>query len=247
MSRKGKEVLNERFRVNRAQIEERKNYEYSANVKDGVLHINMFEDIGWYGVNSQNFSQAIAGHEDKELVIMVNSYGGDSFEGRSISNIIKMRDAKTTAVTTGLAASAAATIFMSADVRLMMPQTEFLVHRNMMFLDHFQYANANDMRTLVSQMQGRIEELDKSDDMVAQDYANATGMSKDDVIALMDEDRFMTSDEAIEKGFAQGYYQKDSKEKESNENKIIVPQQASLTGVAAANHVRSLIAGVPSL
>ena len=243
MSRKGKEVLNERFRINRAQVEERKNYEYSANVKDGALHVNIYEDIGWYGVNSQNFAGAIAGHEDKELVIMVNSYGGDSFEGRSISNIIKMRDTKTTAITTGLAASAAATIFMSADVRLMMPQTEFLVHRNMLIVDYLQFANANDMRALVSQMQGRIEELDKSDEAVAQDYANATGMSKDDVISLMDEDRFMTADEAIEKGFAQGYYEKESKQ----ENKTQAPPAAETNPVAVANHLRLLMAGVPSI
>ncbi|MGI6436400.1 MAG: head maturation protease, ClpP-related [Syntrophomonadaceae bacterium] len=126
-----------------------------------------------------------------ELIVRINSPGGNVFAGQTIYSLLKSHKAKITVYIDGLAASAASVVAMAGD--------EIIMPRNAMMMIHNPWLMA----------MGDSRELRKAADMLDQVretiivayQSKAVDMEKDKLIELMDDETWMTADEALEYGF----------------------------------------------
>lgn len=126
-----------------------------------------------------------------EIVLRVNSPGGDVFEGVAIYNRLKQHDARIVAYVDAMAASIASIIIMAADEVIMGEGSEIMVHHAMTF----SYGNSNDFQNV-------IDRLDQVDENLISIYQNRTGLDRVEIARLMDAETYMNADKAIKLGFA---------------------------------------------
>lgn len=156
----------------------------------------IYGDIGetWYGesVTAKDFVRELAALDVEELTIRINSYGGSVPEGIAIHNAIKRHKAKTTIAIDGIAASIASLIAMAGDTVEMAENALLMVHAPW----GFAIGNSKEMREYADM-------LDTWSKAMATSYASKTGMSDEEVMALLTDgvDHFYTADEAKDAGF----------------------------------------------
>lgn len=156
----------------------------------------IYGDIGesWYGesVTAKDFVRELAALDVDELTIRINSYGGSVPEGIAIYNAIKRHRAKTTIAIDGIAASIASLIAMAGDTVEMAENALLMVHAPW----GFAMGNSKEMRDYA-------DLLDTWSSAMATSYASKTGMTMDEVMALLTdgEDHFYTAEEAEAAGF----------------------------------------------
>ncbi|RYD30290.1 MAG: Clp protease ClpP, partial [Sphingomonadales bacterium] len=99
---------------------DRWNADVRAAAKDDAENtISVLDPIGadWFGegVTAKRVAAALRSIGNKDVVVTINSPGGDYFEGLAIYNLLREHPAKVTARIVGIAASAASVIAMAAD------------------------------------------------------------------------------------------------------------------------------------
>lgn len=163
--------------------------------------VQIFDQIGydWWtdtGTEAKEFMQSVRELGELDTVMLeLNSPGGNVHEGVSIANFIRNHSAEWTAKVMGEASSIASVIACACDKREMGVGTNFLVHKPLTAL--FKMANANDFRKLA-------DTLDTIENSIVDFYLpliEAKDKSREDLVALMEEDRYMTAKEALEWGF----------------------------------------------
>ena len=161
----------------------------------GVISPFQDDDSGkWGEVNIKDINnQLINNIEADTLRVHINSMGGDVYEGFAIHDILRATGKKIITQGEGLVASIATVIFLAGDERLLTDNTEFMIHNPWGFTG----GDAEDVQKYADQ-------LKTMEDKIINFYADKTGGNTADIKAMMDEDTFMTSDTAIEKGFATG-------------------------------------------
>ena len=99
---------------------------------------------GWWGISTGEFGAVLDALPDsvEQIVLRINSPGGEVFEGVAILNMLRAHKAKVTAVVDGLAASAASVIAAGADETVMSPGTQMMIHSPWMIT----WGNATDLR-----------------------------------------------------------------------------------------------------
>jgi ATP-dependent protease ClpP protease subunit len=158
--------------------------------------ISMFDVIGedfWTGggVTAKRIAAALRVIGNHEVVVRINSPGGDMFEGIAIYNLLRAHPAKVTVEVLGWAASAASIIAMAGDEIRMGLGTFMMVHNAWGMV----VGNRHDMRDAA-------ELFDGFDSAIADIYEARTGMSRADIDKLMDAETFMGPSEAVKNGFA---------------------------------------------
>lgn len=137
-----------------------------------------------------------------DVVIRLNSTGGDVFQGVEIYNYLKNHPSKITVEVMGTAASAATFICAGADEVIMNTGTTFMIHRGATFA----WGNKNDIKAT-------LKMLETIDESIINIYTELTGQTSDQIESWMDEEKWFTADEAVEFGFATF-----AKEKTTTEN-----------------------------
>ncbi len=170
---------------------------YTMKAEGKAAEIVIYDFIGedWFGegVSAKAFQKDLkALGEVGEIVLRVNSPGGIVTDGIAIFNLLDQHPARVIAMIDGIAASAASLIVMAAD-EIVMPENAFmLVHEPR----GFAMGTAGDMISLAA-------DLERMTDVFAAAYSRRSGkLDAAAVKALMKEDRLMSADEALEKGFA---------------------------------------------
>ena len=125
-----------------------------------------------------------------ELLVRINSPGGDVSEGIGIFHVLKNFDAKIVCRIEGIAASAASLIAMAGDRIEMCTGTFLLIHE----------PHAETIGTS-SELTALASDLEKMTKSFAEIYALRSGQSEDFVEQLMAEDRLMSAEEALSLGF----------------------------------------------
>lgn len=168
---------------------------FSIEAKAGdVGEIVLYGVIGsiYEGITAKQFDTDIRKVESvKTLNIRINSPGGYVSEGRTIFNRLKQHKARKVVYIDGEACSIASLIAMAGDEVRMAEGTHMLVHRAW----GITIGNVGDHAKT-------IRDLEMMDAAMVETYAARTGMSKKDVLSLMEEDRYMDAREAVAKGFA---------------------------------------------
>jgi ATP-dependent Clp protease protease subunit len=165
---------------------------------DGVLTLEIYDTVGadffGEGITAKSISDAISTASDfKSITLRLNSPGGDLFEGVTIHNLIKASGKPVNVVVDGLAASAASLIAMAGDTCVMSDGSCMMIHRAMGLAGGY----ADDLRKTA-------DILDTVTDSAADIYVSRTGVKKDEVLALMAAETWMTPKEAKDAGFATG-------------------------------------------
>jgi len=162
-----------------------------VNQSDSVTELFIYDVIdNWWGVSAEEFVEKLNSIESDEIVIRINSPGGDAFDGRAMASAIKQHPAVITAKIDGLCASAATTIANACDHVQMADGSFYMIHRAWTL----GWGNRNDLSKTV-------ELLDQLDSAIANDYSKRTGLDKDEIIQMMDDETWMSAEEAKEKGF----------------------------------------------
>ena len=163
---------------------------------DDVAEISIFGDIGesWWGdsVTAADFKKDFDAIKDsKEIHVLVNSYGGDVFEGIAIYNIIASERPKVSVEVLGIAASAASIIALAGASLVIDESAMFMIHN----VWTFAAGDANDFRKVA-------DELDKIGGQLVNIYERHSDLSAGEIQEFMDEETWFTADEAVEHGFA---------------------------------------------
>jgi len=160
--------------------------------------IYMYGPIGssWWdetATSAADFVKQLDEIGGEDIDIFVNSSGGDVFDGYAIYSAIARYEGKVTVHVDGLAASAASYCILSADEVLMSPSALMMIHKAWVFAN----GNADDLRNTA-------ETLDKLDADIVGIYAKKTCKQRDEILEMMEAETWLTADEAVDMGFADG-------------------------------------------
>lgn len=172
---------------------------YRVQAKKGtVAEVFIYDQIGQNffgeGVGAESFIQdlkALNLQSGDELVVRINSPGGNVFEGVAIHNYLRTLKAKVTVVVDGVAASIASVVAMAGD-RIEMPQNAMMMIHNPMVLA---IGNATELREAADM-------LDQVRDSMATSYLRRVKASKEDLYAMLDAETWFTAEQAVAQGFA---------------------------------------------
>lgn len=171
-----------------------------------VFKLYIYDDVSEYGAfdwwtweytesetSAEHFRKALAEiPESATIELHINSYGGDVKEGVAIYNQLKQKKCKElVAYVDGLAYSIASVILQAADRRIMGLGTSLLIHN--MWIQAA--GNANELRKIA-------DDLDVLMESNRQIYLERVNITEAELIEMLDNETYLTPEEAVEKGFA---------------------------------------------
>jgi ATP-dependent protease ClpP protease subunit len=163
---------------------------FAARNADGATVIDLYDEIGAFGVSAGDF-QARLREVSGDVVLRLNSPGGDVFDGLAIFNALVGHGGRVRVEITGLAASAASIIAMAGD--------EIAIAENAFIMVHRAWAGTIGNEAAHEATATVLRQIDSA---MAATYASRTGMKSAAASALMDAETWMDADTAIAKGFA---------------------------------------------
>lgn len=137
------------------------------------------------------FKDALAEVDTPNLTVRINSMGGSVSEGLAIYNLLNDFKGNVTTIVDGFACSAASVIFMAGDKRIV-PESGLLMIHNA-----WGYAEGDS-----NAMKKYAEDLEKITQPSVNIYCSKTGLEESKVKEMMDDETWITSQEALELGFA---------------------------------------------
>lgn len=214
---------------------DRWNSSVKSAADDSDNTISILDPIGedWFGdgVTAKRISAALRNIGKKDVVVSINSPGGDYFEGLAIYNLLREHPAKVTVKIVGIAASAASVIAMAAD--------EVQIARAGFIMIHNTWVVAVGDRHALRDVADWLEPFD----VTATDiYEARTGLDENEIGRMLDRETWIGGAEAVEKGFADSLLSADEIDSKTN-NSIEGRQQVAAhkfdTLLARANVPRS--------
>lgn len=188
----------------------------NADGKESTGEILLYDFIGFdywteSGMDATRFEKAVKDLGDVDnIIVRVNSPGGDVFDAMAIYAILNRQDANVRIEIEGLAASAASFISMAGDEIAMWESASMMIHDAIGMV----YGNAEDMRQTA-------DVLEKLDGQIADIYASRAGRPVDDFRALMDDETWMNAEEASEHGLVDEVIKNKGGETEGGAENII--------------------------
>ncbi len=149
------------------------------------------EDFWGEGVTAKRISAALRAIGNQDVVVNINSPGGDMFEGLAIYNLLRAHNGKVTVNILGIAASAASVIAMAGD-EIQMGRGAFLMIHNCWAVG---VGNRHDFAKLAND----LAPFDKS---MSDIYVARSGLPEETISQMMDNETYIGANDAIEKGFA---------------------------------------------
>lgn len=126
----------------------------------------------------------------EKVIVRVNSGGGEVFTGIGIYNLLKDSDKEIEVIINGYAGSIASVIAMAGDTVKMPSNAMFMIHNPLSMV----YGNSSDMRKMA-------DDLDKVKQAIQKTYEDRTNLSADELSTMMDNETWLTADEALKYGF----------------------------------------------
>ncbi|RKE60455.1 head maturation protease, ClpP-related [Microbacterium sp. AG238] len=165
----------------------------SARTDGSVATLRLYDPIDsygeWWGISAKEFTRELDLLPDEvdEIRLLINSPGGEVWEGIAIMNALRQHKAKTVAVVEGIAASSASFIAVSCDELVMMRNSELYIHNAWGTV----IGDATDLRSVADDLETHY------DRNIASVYAAKSGDSVEHWLAEMEKDRYLTADEAV--------------------------------------------------
>lgn len=141
------------------------------------------------------------------LTVWINSPGGDCISASQIYTMLRSHKSKVTVKIDGIAASAASVVAMSGDETLISPTGYLMIHNPMTL------ASGNK-----SDMEKAIALLDEIKEGIINAYTRKTGLSRNKISKLMDDETWLNAEKALQLGFVDGILFDEKEPQESEEN-----------------------------
>ncbi|WP_377299730.1 head maturation protease, ClpP-related [Rhizobium sp. SGZ-381] len=158
--------------------------------------ITVFDVIGedyWSGggFTAKRTAAALRSIGERDVVVQVNSPGGDLFEGLAIYNLLRAHKGKVTVNVMGYAASAASIIAMAGDEIVMGLGTFMMVHNAWGMV----IGNRHDLADAAKLFEG-------FDSAMTDIYEARTTSSRKDIVKLLNAETWLSPTDAVAAGFA---------------------------------------------
>jgi ATP-dependent protease ClpP protease subunit len=147
----------------------------------------------WFGIESTSPAQVMQAIEEAngdDLEVYINSPGGDVYTGSEIYTALKEYRGNVTVKITGIAASAASIIAMAGKKVMISPTAQIMIHNvsSVSIGDYRAHAHESDV----------LKNWNKS---IANAYRLKSGLSESELLKLMNQETWLTAQEALDKGF----------------------------------------------
>lgn len=149
-------------------------------------------DETWYGdeVTPQLFKDEL-NIDSGDITVWINSPGGDVFAAAQIYNMLRDYKGHVTVKIDGLAASAASVIAVAGDTVLVSPVAMMMIHNPATLA----MGNTKDM-------EAAIVMLNEVKESILNAYVDKTGLSRNKLSKMMDDETWFNAKKAVELGFA---------------------------------------------
>ncbi len=161
--------------------------------KKHVTEIDILGQIGEDFFSEGNTLESVRAEikdNDNPIIVNLASLGGSALEGLAIHDFLASFKQDVTVNIIGATASAAAVLSQAGDKVESSENSLFLVHK----ASGVAVGTADEMRKMA-------EEIETVNARMVAIFVKSTGKSEDEVTSLMDEDKFITAEEAKEFGF----------------------------------------------
>lgn len=177
-------------------IKKMKKFYQFKKASEEVTDLFIFGDITnckWdeSDVGAYDFAKELSEVDTDNITVHINSYGGSVGEGLAIHNLLKDFEGNVTTVCDGFACSVASVIFMSGTKRVMNKGSLLMIHNAWTYA----YGNAKDFRK-------QADDLEKLTEPSIQIYLDNSNLSREKIVEMMDDETWITAEEALEMGFA---------------------------------------------
>lgn len=153
----------------------------------GIIGDSWWED----STSAVDVDMALIQAGSNDLVIHLNSPGGDAFDGIAIYNRLKKHEGKVTVHVDGWACSAASVIAMAADELIMGAGSMLMIHE----ASNIMWGTKNDFRK-------QAELLEKLEDGIIDIYMMKANIEREEIKTMVDNETWFSANEAVEIGFA---------------------------------------------
>lgn len=147
----------------------------------------------WFGITATSknaFKDELSKYEGKDIVVWIDSYGGNVFAAAGIYNALKEHKGKVTVKIDGKAMSAASIVAMAGDEILMSPVGVMMIHNPLTYAQ-------GDARV----MRKTAEVLDVIKETIINAYMRS-GKTSEELWEMMDDETWMSANVAVKEGFA---------------------------------------------
>lgn len=148
-----------------------------------------------------------------DLTVWINSPGGDVFAASQIYTMLMDHPGKITVKIEGLAASAASVIAMAGGDVLMSPSSMMMIHNPTTIAEGWK-----------DEMEKAVNILDEVKASIINAYELKTGLSRNKISRLMDDETWMNARKAKELGFCDGFLFSEE-ENEPEESMVFAARQ----------------------
>lgn len=164
---------------------------YSMNAKKHHAEIYIYEEIGFWGITAGDFAKELVALGDLETITLhLNTPGGSVADGTAIYNSIKKNSATVTVEIDGYALSMGSIIALAGDTIKMADNALFMIHNPW----GWAMGDSEDMRKAA-------EVNDHHKEAMLNTYESKTGLDRDELSKMMDDETWFNADEALESGF----------------------------------------------
>lgn len=189
-----------------------------SSISDTVGEIRLYGSIQeshpvdwWTGekipgmyITPEGFLEALKEVENKDTIIVkINSRGGDLYTGIAIHNAIKALGSKIVVIVEGIAASAASIIMCAGDTIKVYPGSIIMIHEPITSIRG--YCDRHDLGKVIKMLETDIEAS-------VAIYAAKTGINVEKLKNMLEEETWMTGQEALNEGFADELIEDDKEE-----------------------------------
>lgn len=174
-----------------AAVTERRDWYRITNQAGGPVVVDIFDEIGFWGVNAAAFQRELAQVSASEITVNLSSPGGEIFEGIAIYNALRTHPANVTVRVSALAASIASVIAQAGDKIVMLSGAQMMIHEG----SGLCMGNA-------AEMQQMAELLDRQSDNIATIYAERAGGTAGEWRTRMRAETWFSAQEAVDAGLA---------------------------------------------
>lgn len=169
-------------------------FEAKYNEETNTTEITIYGVIGdsWFeeSISASDIDQALK-EAKGDIVIRLNSPGGDAFDGIAIYNRLKQHKGKVTIYVDGWACSAASVIAMAADELVMGLGAMMMIHEAWSIV----WGSKTDMRK-------EAQVLEELEEGIIDIYMTKAKVSREEIRQMVDEETWFSAQKAVDIGFA---------------------------------------------
>jgi len=165
---------------------------YQMKAVNNAVSIDIMDEIGLFGINAADFKKELEQtDEGGDINVSINSPGGSVFDGIAIYSLLSERRDRVTVNVYGWAASIASVIAL-AGRELVMREGSFLMIHDPWTLTMGDASEHRKSADILEKIGGQIKDI----------YAKRTMWTDEELEEAMQNETWLTADEAVEAGFA---------------------------------------------